>query len=141
MSSVWKRLQRVNKRAAKFQFTASFHELQVETKPTFRPNNLYIVWTRRSRRVVSTPVTFEPDLENPLTASMCWAVPDNHTITVTLFRDARTRELEDKDWTLAIEDVSRLHCTRTRTHLSLERKLERQPLVIRIFLNKSIFLS
>lgn len=109
MSSVWKRLQRVNKRAAKFQFTASFHELQVETKATFRPNNLYVVWTRRSRRVVSTPVTFEPDLENPMTGSMCWAVPDNHTITVTLFRDARTRELEDKDWTFAIEDVSELY--------------------------------
>lgn len=107
MSSVWKRLQRVNKRAAKFQFTASFHELNVETKATFRPNNLYVVWTRRSRRVVSAPVTFEPDLDSPLTATMCWAVPDNHTITVTLFRDARTRELEDKDWTFAIEDVSR----------------------------------
>lgn len=106
MSSVWKRLQRVNKRAAKFQFTASFHELQLESKAAFRPNNLYVVWTRRSRRVVSTPVTFEPDLENPLAANMVWAVPDNHTITVTLFRDARTRELEDKDWTFAIEDVS-----------------------------------
>lgn len=31
MGSVWKRLQRVNKRAAKFQFTASYHELRVET--------------------------------------------------------------------------------------------------------------
>lgn len=31
MGSVWKRLQRVNKRAAKFQFTASYHDLSVET--------------------------------------------------------------------------------------------------------------
>ncbi|GBP07827.1 EH domain-binding protein 1-like protein 1, partial [Eumeta japonica] len=31
MGSVWKRLQRVNKRAAKFQFTASYHELHLET--------------------------------------------------------------------------------------------------------------
>lgn len=31
MASVWRRFQRVNKRAAKFQFTASFHELKVET--------------------------------------------------------------------------------------------------------------
>lgn len=29
MGSVWKRLQRVNKRAAKFQFTASYHDLAV----------------------------------------------------------------------------------------------------------------
>lgn len=71
-----------------------------------RPTNLYVVWTRRSRRVVSTPLTWEPDLVDPLTANMVWQVPDNHTITVTLFRDPRTRELEDKDWTFAIEDVS-----------------------------------
>jgi len=31
MASVWKRLQRVNKRAAKFQFTVSYNELVVET--------------------------------------------------------------------------------------------------------------
>lgn len=31
MGSVWKRLQRVNKRAAKFQFTVSYNELVVET--------------------------------------------------------------------------------------------------------------
>lgn len=31
MGSVWKRLQRVNKRAAKFQFTVSYNELHVET--------------------------------------------------------------------------------------------------------------
>lgn len=30
MSSVWKRLQRVNKRATKFSFIAAFHELMVE---------------------------------------------------------------------------------------------------------------
>lgn len=30
MTSVWKRLQRVGKRASKFQFVASYHELTVE---------------------------------------------------------------------------------------------------------------
>lgn len=33
MGSVWKRLQRVNKRAAKFQFTVSYHQVTVETTP------------------------------------------------------------------------------------------------------------
>lgn len=69
---------------------------------------MHVVWTRRSRRVVSNPLSWEPDLTEPLTAVMTWPVPDNHSITVTLFRDARTRELEDKDWTFAIEDVGRL---------------------------------
>lgn len=43
---------------------------------------------------------------NPLIGHISWAVPDNQTISVTLFKDPRTHELEDKDWTFNIEDVS-----------------------------------
>ena len=42
---------------------------------------------------------------NPLVGHIQWPVPDNHTISVTLFKDPRTHELEDKDWTFVIEDV------------------------------------
>ncbi|XP_013133851.1 PREDICTED: EH domain-binding protein 1 [Papilio polytes] len=66
MASVWKRLQRVNKRAAKFQYTASYHRIDVETTPKWKPNKLSIVWTRRSRRVVTEPVEWEPSLKDPL---------------------------------------------------------------------------
>ncbi|XP_033251571.1 EH domain-binding protein 1-like isoform X3 [Drosophila miranda] len=106
MGSVWKRLQRNFKRAAKFQFTASYHDLHVETTAKWRPSNLSIVWTRRSRRVVSAPLPWEPDMMNPLVGNISWPVPDNHTISVTLFKDPRTHELEDKDWTFVIEDVT-----------------------------------
>lgn len=37
---------------------------------------------------------------------MSWPVPDNHAITVTLFKDPRTHEMEDKDWTFVLEDAS-----------------------------------
>ncbi|XP_058458439.1 EH domain-binding protein 1 isoform X2 [Malaya genurostris] len=108
MGSVWKRLQRVNKRAAKFSFTVSYHELQMETTAKWRPHSLHVVWTRRSRRVVSSPLAWEPDLVNPVSSTMAWTMPDNHTIAVTLFKDTRTHELEDKDWTFVLEDVSQL---------------------------------
>uniref|UniRef100_A0A1I8P0J3 EH domain-binding protein 1 n=1 Tax=Stomoxys calcitrans TaxID=35570 RepID=A0A1I8P0J3_STOCA len=108
MGSVWKRLQRVNKRAAKFQFTASYHELHLETTAKWRPSNLSVVWTRRSRRVASAPLPWEPDMMNPLVGNVTWPVPDNHAITVTLFKDPRTHELEDKDWTFVIEDITPL---------------------------------
>lgn len=42
MGSVWKRLQRVNKRAAKFQFTVSYNELVVETTTKWF---VVIVWS------------------------------------------------------------------------------------------------
>lgn len=72
-----------------------------------RPSNLSVVWTRRSRRVASSPLPWEPDMMNPLVGNISWPVPDNHAISVTLFKDPRTHELEDKDWTFVIEDVSR----------------------------------
>lgn len=34
-----------------------------------------------------------------------WAVPENIEITVTLFRDPRDTDYEDKEWTFVIEDV------------------------------------
>uniref|UniRef100_A0A182WEG4 EH domain-binding protein 1 n=1 Tax=Anopheles minimus TaxID=112268 RepID=A0A182WEG4_9DIPT len=108
MGSVWKRLQRVNKRAAKFSFTVSYHELFMETTAKWRPNKLHVVWTRRSRRVSSSALEWQPDLINPLSSTMSWPMPDNRTIAVTLFKDIRTHELEDKDWTFVLEDVSQL---------------------------------
>uniref|UniRef100_A0A182KAH7 Calponin-homology (CH) domain-containing protein n=1 Tax=Anopheles christyi TaxID=43041 RepID=A0A182KAH7_9DIPT len=73
-----------------------------------RPNKLHVVWTRRSRRVQSSALEWQPDLINPLSSTMSWPMPDNHTIAVTLFKDIRTHELEDKDWTFVLEDVSQL---------------------------------
>ncbi|BET01506.1 Protein of unknown function (DUF3585) [Nesidiocoris tenuis] len=106
MGSVWKRLQRVNKRAAKFQFTVSYHSIKVETTSKWKPTKLCVVWTRRGRRVVSEAQPWEPTMKEPMVGSCSWAVPENREVAVTLFRDPRTHELEDKDWTFIIEDVS-----------------------------------
>ncbi|XP_017865696.1 PREDICTED: EH domain-binding protein 1 isoform X2 [Drosophila arizonae] len=122
MGSVWKRLQRVNKRAAKFQFTASYHELRLETTAKWRPSNISVVWTRRSRRVASSPLPWEPDMMSPLMGNISWPVPDNHAISVTLFKDPRTHELEDKDWTFVIEDISLLGKKRVLASASINMR-------------------
>ncbi|XP_032596828.1 EH domain-binding protein 1 isoform X3 [Drosophila grimshawi] len=122
MGSVWKRLQRVNKRAAKFQFTASYHDLRLETTAKWRPSSLSVVWTRRSRRVASSPLPWEPDMMNPLVGNITWPVPDNHAISVTLFKDPRTHELEDKDWTFVIEDISLLGKKRVLANASINMR-------------------
>uniref|UniRef100_A0A1B6EGK7 C2 NT-type domain-containing protein n=1 Tax=Clastoptera arizonana TaxID=38151 RepID=A0A1B6EGK7_9HEMI len=105
MGSVWKRLQRVNKRAAKFQFIVSYHQIIVETTPKWKPNKLSVVWTRRSRSVASEALPWEPTMKDPLRGLAVWPIPENKEISVTLFKDPRTQELEDKDWTFIIEDV------------------------------------
>ncbi|KAJ8967060.1 hypothetical protein NQ314_003120, partial [Rhamnusium bicolor] len=69
------------------------------------PHKLSMVWSRRSRRVTSTPMVWEPTLQNPYKGLVVWPVPENHQVAVTLFKDPRTSELEDKDWSFIIEDV------------------------------------
>lgn len=45
------------------------------------------------------------NLCNLFRGSVIYPVPENQTVTVTLFKDSRTNELEDKDWTFVLEDV------------------------------------
>lgn len=49
---------------------------------------------------------WEPTLQNPYKGLVVWPLPENHQVSVTLFKDPRTNELEDKDWSFIIEDVS-----------------------------------
>ena len=64
------------------------------------------MWARRSRRVVSEALQWEPTMKDPLCGVVTWPVPENKEVAVTLFKDPRTHQLEDKDWTFVLEDVS-----------------------------------
>uniref|UniRef100_A0A8C9RZC0 Uncharacterized protein n=1 Tax=Scleropages formosus TaxID=113540 RepID=A0A8C9RZC0_SCLFO len=107
MTSVWKRLQRVGKKASKFQFVASYHELTVECTKKWQPDKLRVVWTRRSRRICSKLHGWQPGIKNPYRGTVVWQVPENVELTVTLFKDVNAEEFEDKDWTVVIENESR----------------------------------
>ncbi|CAG0894821.1 unnamed protein product [Darwinula stevensoni] len=107
MGSVWKRLQRVNKKAAKFQFNVAYHELQLECSPSakWKPNNISVVWTRRARRVASKPQKWEPVIRNPNCGLVVWPDADIQEVTITLFREPRENIFEDKEWVFVAEDV------------------------------------
>lgn len=70
------------------------------------PNKLVVVLSRRSRRFVSEALPWEPTMRDPLRGVVIWPVPENKQLSVTLFKDPRSNEHEDKEWTFAIEDVS-----------------------------------
>jgi len=106
MGSVWKRLNRINKRASKFHFTASYSELWLEAGPNWQPTALSVVWTRKSRRVVSDPVKWEPTMKSPYIGMCVWPVPENKDITVTMFRDPNKDDYDNKDWFFILEDVN-----------------------------------
>uniref|UniRef100_G1MGG5 EH domain binding protein 1 like 1 n=1 Tax=Ailuropoda melanoleuca TaxID=9646 RepID=G1MGG5_AILME len=106
MTSVWKRLQRVGKRAAKFQFVACYHEL-VECTKKWQPDKLVVVWTRRNRRICSKAHSWQPGIQNPYRGTVVWMVPENVDISVTLYRDPHVDQYEAKEWTFVIENESK----------------------------------
>lgn len=70
------------------------------------PNKLVVVLSRRSRRFVSEALPWEPTMKDPLRGVVIWPVPENKQLSITLFKDPRSIDHEDKEWTFAIEDVS-----------------------------------
>ncbi|KAM4620653.1 EH domain-binding protein 1 isoform 3-T3 [Polymixia lowei] len=109
MTSVWKRLQRVGKKASKFQFVASYQELVLECTKKWQPDKLRVVWTRRNRRMCSKLHSWQPGIKNPYRGMVVWPVPENIDISVTLFKDPNADEFEDKDWTFVVEGESKGH--------------------------------
>ncbi|XP_012876353.1 PREDICTED: EH domain-binding protein 1-like protein 1 [Dipodomys ordii] len=107
MTSVWKRLQRVGKRAAKFQFVACYHELVLECTKKWQPDKLVVVWTRRNRRICSKAHSWQPGIQNPYRGTVVWMVPENVDIAVTLYRDPHVEQYEAKEWTFIIENESK----------------------------------
>jgi len=71
-----------------------------------QPKKLGVTLSRRSRRVTVDPKMWEPTMKNPLKGMVVWPVPETKEIAVTVFKDPRTEEYEDKEWTIIIEDVS-----------------------------------
>uniref|UniRef100_A0A8C6QF93 EH domain-binding protein 1-like protein 1 n=1 Tax=Nannospalax galili TaxID=1026970 RepID=A0A8C6QF93_NANGA len=107
MTSVWNRLQRVGKRAAKFQFVACYHELVLECTKKWQPDKLVVVWTRRNRRICSKAHSWQPGIQNPYRGTVVWMVPENVDISVTLYRDRHVDQYEAKEWTFIIENESK----------------------------------
>ncbi|KAK7925900.1 hypothetical protein WMY93_008210 [Mugilogobius chulae] len=79
MTSVWKRLQRVGKKASKFQFVASYQELVLECTKKWQPDKLRVVWTRRNRRMCSKLHSWQPGIKNPYRGMVVWPVPETST--------------------------------------------------------------
>ncbi|XP_057710418.1 uncharacterized protein LOC130928167 isoform X10 [Corythoichthys intestinalis] len=107
MTSVWKRLQRVGKKAAKFHFAASFEQLLLESTSKWQPDKLRVVWIRRSRRHSTKLHSWQPGIQNPYRGLVLWQVPESLDITVTLFKEPTAEEFEDKDWTFVIENETK----------------------------------
>ncbi len=77
----------------------------------FRKKLGITLW-RRSRRVAVEPKMWEPTMKNPLKGMIVWPIPESKEIAVTIFKDPRTSEYEDKDWNITVEDVCTIKLTK-----------------------------
>ncbi|XP_074389834.1 EH domain-binding protein 1-like protein 1 [Zonotrichia albicollis] len=107
MGSVWKRLQRAGKRAAKVRFEATLEELLVEGGGSWTPDRLTVVWSRRQRRVCSKPRRWQPGIQDPRRGMVVWVVPETLEVVVTLYRDPQATAFDDKTWNFLVVNESR----------------------------------
>lgn len=70
---------------------------------------------------MSAALAWNPVVD-PLVGNLSWPVGSNHAITVTLFKDPRTHEMEDKDWTFVLEDVSAMGKKRALASASINMR-------------------
>ncbi|XP_059728294.1 EH domain-binding protein 1-like protein 1 [Haemorhous mexicanus] len=107
MGSVWKRLQRAGKRAAKVRFEATLEELLLEGGGSWTPDRLTVVWSRRQRRVCSKPRRWQPGIQDPRRGMVVWVVPETLEVVVTLYRDPQATAFDDKTWNFLVVNESR----------------------------------
>lgn len=53
MSLVWRKIQRSNKKAAKFRFIAQFQELSIQCSKKWQPSKVAVAWVHRRRRYIT----------------------------------------------------------------------------------------
>jgi hypothetical protein len=131
MSNVWKRLQRVGKKAAKFNIKTYEHNLTIECSPKWQPNKVTIIFAHRDRRksskvcvcffvvvvVLDTvyqlfflffqkATKWEPEnFKNIYEGTCTWSKNDVIDFNVTLYRASSDEKYENKEWSILIEDV------------------------------------
>ncbi|XP_065647613.1 EH domain-binding protein 1 isoform X4 [Hydra vulgaris] len=110
MGSVWKRIQRVGKKAAKFQFFVQLQSVTLECKKDnkWTPTKLLVLFQRgANRRKYSRPFNFQPGIAKPHRGVMVWVEPEELDIVCTLFKEDKQGSLfEPKEWTFIILDES-----------------------------------
>ncbi|VDK37724.1 unnamed protein product [Taenia asiatica] len=103
--SLWRRIQRIGMKAAKFQFTVSLEELSIKFEKGYWPKSVTVVLTRRGRRCTSQPIALHNSPPEDPSFSYAWTLPDNLEVVTTLYRNEKDISFEDKEWTFQIEDV------------------------------------
>ncbi|GMT12125.1 hypothetical protein PFISCL1PPCAC_3422, partial [Pristionchus fissidentatus] len=128
MSGLIRRIRRTNKKAAKYQFTATLQELHLTAAdPDVHPKAVVVSFQHRRRTSSSKERTWEKSFTNPSQAVIVWPeqTPDTIEILTTLFK-ASDGALEDKEWTIVVDEI---------TAKNRRRPIAAVPLNMRLFIH------
>ena len=102
------KLKRIGKRAYKFEYTLTLHSLAVEvSRPKFSPNHVSVAFSRRGKRLHSKLLKWEPSINKPTHGYVVWPEPEPLTTVVTLYKGAKDKNYECKEWDISIIEVTR----------------------------------
>lgn len=109
MSQVWRRLQRSGKKATKYRFTITPQELLIIVASSkWKPESIVVACMHRRRKVEGKERQWEGSFADPCRGLIVWPAqtPDPLQVETTLYGDVVTREYEDKEWTIVIEEAA-----------------------------------
>uniref|UniRef100_A0A1I7VQR2 EH domain-binding protein 1 n=1 Tax=Loa loa TaxID=7209 RepID=A0A1I7VQR2_LOALO len=109
MTSVWRRIQKSNKKSVKYRFTITPQELLIICSTKWHPQTVVITCMHRRRKVEGRVRRWESSMTDPCRGLIVWPsqTPDPLLFDTTLYCDDSSHHFSDKEWTLLVEECTR----------------------------------
>uniref|UniRef100_A0A1I8EZT2 Calponin-homology (CH) domain-containing protein n=1 Tax=Wuchereria bancrofti TaxID=6293 RepID=A0A1I8EZT2_WUCBA len=109
MTSVWRRIQKSNKKSVKYRFTITPQELLIICSTKWHPQTVVVTCMHRRRKVEGRVRRWESSMIDPCRGLIVWPsqTPDPLFFDTTLYCDDSSHHYSDKEWTLLVEECTR----------------------------------
>ncbi|VDK87915.1 unnamed protein product, partial [Onchocerca ochengi] len=109
MTSVWRRIQKSNKKSVKYRFTITPQELLIICSAKWHPQSVVLTCMHRRRKVEGRVRKWESSMTDPCRGLIVWPsqTPDPLLFDTTLYFDDSSHHYSDKEWTLLVEECTR----------------------------------
>ncbi|KAM3718043.1 Ras guanyl-releasing protein [Dirofilaria immitis] len=109
MTSVWRRIQKSNKKSVKYRFTITPQELLIICSTKWHPQSVVVTCMHRRRKVEGRVRRWESSMTDPCRGLIVWPsqTPDPLLFDTTLYCDDSSHQYSDKEWTLLVEECTR----------------------------------
>ncbi|VDK85556.1 unnamed protein product [Litomosoides sigmodontis] len=109
MTSVWRRIQKSNKKSVKYRFTITPQELLIICSTKWHPQTVVLTCMHRRRKVEGRVRRWESSMTDPCRSLIVWPsqTPDPLLFDTTLYCSDSSHHYSDKEWTLVVEECVR----------------------------------